>query len=139
MTPSNGPGPDWQSHAALAQGAFDELIQNADQALGEADELIAGMDAEKKPATDEEVRALQQYATSPNAPQEWKRVADRVQSGQLTWREVADGAQTGDILAAIDASARVRMDPAQAQPTSPPQPGRSSWDDEDFSNNSYLR
>jgi hypothetical protein len=60
-----------------------------------------------RPATPEEIEELERFATSGEAPKEWRAVAAKVAAGELTWAAVANGDAISDpaFMAALNTTA----------------------------------
>ena len=108
---------------------LDALDHMVDADLAAADRSVAEVQrgAERRLAT--EAEQWREFATRPEAPAQWRRVVERVESGELRWYDLADGRlwQDEDVAAAIAASHR------QRQPTPDPP------DDDDDMTGSPLR
>ncbi|TCO56706.1 hypothetical protein [Actinocrispum wychmicini] len=93
---------EWKTdEIRAAEQAFDDALSAAEKAVAEVRLEPA------RPATAEEIEALEQYANSADAPKEWRAVAERVAGGQLTWAAIANGDTVSDpvVMAALDATA----------------------------------
>lgn len=64
-----------------------------------------------EPPTDEEVQRIKAFVLGHARTEEWNRVIERINRGELTWREVVEGLSTGrldrSVAAAFDSLSRV--------------------------------
>lgn len=86
-----------------AHRALDAALDEAATTIREAEELLARLETEETPRTDEEVQQFVSYVTGVGRTAEWDAIARRVINGEITWRMVADGT-----LLAIPRSSRHR-------------------------------
>jgi sugar/nucleoside kinase (ribokinase family) len=125
---------NWKSAEMVA--AEEVLAQRAaavDQAIAAA--RSAGAKAKATPLTDKEIADIDAAARTPDAPEELRRVAEKVGYGQLSWQEVfsANGMRDPEVraalaefrlpreeLAAIEAIARAYQDGDQPAPATRP-------------------
>lgn len=63
------------------------------------------------------MESIEQYATAPDAPKEWQRIARRVEAGEFTWADVQEGrlVDDPDFLDALGATVRDRA-PEEKEP-----------------------
>jgi len=64
-----------------------------------------------EPPTDEDVERIKAYVEGHGRTEEWQRVLERVNRGELTWRQIVEGLATGrldrGVAAAFDSLSRV--------------------------------
>lgn len=68
--------------------ALDDLV---DASLAAADRTIAEVQQRTEQRLAEEAEQWRAFATGPDAPAEWRRVAERVESSELRWHDLANG------------------------------------------------
>jgi hypothetical protein len=133
---------------ALAQGReVERLTENLERRIGPPE-----------PPTDEEVQRIKAFVLGHARTEEWNRVIERINRGELTWREVVEGLSTGrldrGVAAAFDSLSRVPPasldeliesgvfppmppDPAATEPK--PRAPRYPDDDDDYFDNPLQR
>lgn len=103
----------WKTSAMIrAEIDLDEAALQVDEALARAEE----MSFDNPPLSDEDVERFEQAARDPNAPDQMKQLAKRVDEGSFTWRDVAEGKvmRDPDVRAAFaEAGKHVDMTPIQ--------------------------
>jgi hypothetical protein len=128
---------DWKSTEMIrAENALHEAIEQAEQAVAEADELMAAQDERER--SGEEVdgaEALREYANRPDAPEALRRAVHDVQFGLRTRGDaLADPMITEDpvVMAALELVTR---------PAAMPRGGTSrvGYDPDDFSTFDIMR
>lgn len=78
----------WKTGAMIrAEIDLDEAAMQVDEDLARADE----MSFDNPPLSDEEVDDFERAVRDPNAPEQLKKLAQRVDAGEFSWREIADG------------------------------------------------
>ncbi|MCT2582848.1 hypothetical protein [Actinophytocola gossypii] len=64
-----------------------------------------------EPPTDEDVERIKAYVEGHGRTEEWQRVIERINRGEVTWRQVVEGLATGrldhGVAAAFDSLSRV--------------------------------
>jgi hypothetical protein len=104
---------------ALAQGReVERLTDELERRIGPPE-----------PPTDEEVQRIKAFILGHARTEEWNRVIERINRGELTWREVVEGMSTGrldrSVAAAFDSLSRVppaSLDELVASGVFPPMP-----------------
>lgn len=63
------------------------------------------------------MESIEEYATGPDAPRDWQRLAKRVEAGEFTWADVQEGrlVDDPDFLDALGATVRDRA-PEEKEP-----------------------
>lgn len=74
-----------------ADRSLDAAIDEAAAAIRASDELIAELDANEKPATEEEIEEFRALVTGRCRTPEWDAVLERISRGELTWRDLVEG------------------------------------------------
>ncbi|WP_218160273.1 hypothetical protein [Amycolatopsis marina] len=140
-----------------------ELDDRIDQAFSQAREvrLKAGEIAQKVaedsgPPTAEEVERIRKFVLGHALTDEWQRVIDLINRGELTWREVVEGLATGgldhrvaaafDSLSAIPPADMEKLieigvlptEPSGAQAENKPEERQSRRDNDEVDEESYF-
>ena len=121
-----------------AEQTLGEAADRAERAAAKAQQEHDEKKRAEQPPTAEEIANLKAYATGPKAAPEWRRVVEKIEAGHLTGEAVAAGkaGDDPDFAAAVSAQNRLAAElVATAQQRQKP---NRDWDDEDFSNNSFL-
>jgi hypothetical protein len=109
------PHADYLAHEmAQAERELDARIDHALAQGREVERRTEELDRRQgppEPPTDEEVRRIKAFVLSHARTEEWNRVIERINRGELTWREVVEALSTGRIdrgvAAAFDSLSRV--------------------------------
>jgi hypothetical protein len=146
-----------------------ELDARIDHALAQGREVerltenLARRTGPPEPPTDEEVQRIKAFVLGHARTEEWNRVIERINRGELTWREVVEGLSTGrldrGVAAAFDSLSRVppaSLDeliesgvfppmpsdtaPTDDKPATEPEPRATHYpDDDDYFDNPLQR
>src|SRR5699024_2447116 len=80
-------GPEMQH----ADRMLDEAINIAADTIRVSDDMIAELDANETPATEEEIEEFRNLVTGRCRTPEWDAVITRISQGELTWRDIVEG------------------------------------------------
>lgn len=99
-----------------------------------------------EPPTDEEVQRIKAYVLGHARTEEWNRVIERINRGELTWRQIVEGLGTGRldrmVAAAFDSLSRVppaSLDELIETGVFPPMPSEDKPADEEPKNKRASR
>ncbi|SDD37039.1 hypothetical protein [Actinokineospora iranica] len=120
-----------------AEQLLGDAAERAQQAAAKAQREHDEKKRAEQPPSKEEIDNLKAYATGPKAAPEWRRVVEKIEAGQLSWEAIASGkvGDDPDFSAAVSAQNRLAAERAVAAQQ---QKSQRDWDDDDFSNNSFM-
>lgn len=102
--------PEMQQAERELDARIDYAMSVATEVREKADELERWVEAQEPPS-DEDVERIKNFVLGHARTDEWQRVIDRIDRGELTWRQVVEGLASGTldhrVAAAFESLSRV--------------------------------